>query len=50
LRDERGSELRQELANLRAAVHREFAVFVCRFAGMLIVQAALIIVAIKFIP
>jgi hypothetical protein len=50
LRDDLGSELRQELADLRAALHHEFAVFVWRFAGMLIAQAALIIVAIKLIP
>jgi hypothetical protein len=50
LRDDPRSELREELANLRAAVHHEFAVFIWRFAGMLIVQAALIIVAIKLIP
>jgi len=50
LRDDPESELRQELADLRAALHHEFAVLVWRFAGMLMLQAALIIVAIKFIP
>ena len=49
MRDDAGSELRQELADLRAALYHEFAVFIWRFAGMLIVQAALIIVAIKLI-
>ena len=39
----------RKLADLRAAVHHEFAVFVWRFAGMLIAQAALIIVAMYFV-
>jgi hypothetical protein len=47
LRDDPGSELRRELADLRAALHHEFAVFVWRFAGMLVAQAALIIVAVS---
>jgi hypothetical protein len=50
LRDDPESELRQELADLRVALHHELAVFIWRFAGMLIAQAALIIVAIKLTP